>query len=169
MNNRLFESWGIGNIDIGYIFIVMTIVMLLLIALTAWQMVTLQKWKKKYNSFMVGKRGTSLEKELLELCEDTKELRSTSEENARRIKDLYRRHQTTYQKLGIVKYDAFKEMGGKLSFCLVLLDEQNNGFILNSVHSSDGCYSYTKRVKEGKCDILLGNEEQIALDKAIGK
>lgn len=60
-------------------------------------------------------------------------------------------------------------MGGKLSFSLALLDENNNGFILNSVHSTEGCYTYTKEIKNGECAISLGEEEQQALDMAIGK
>jgi len=73
-----------------------------------------------------------------------------------------------YQKCGIVKYDAFKQMGGKLSFSLALLNRKNDGFVLNSVHSSDGCYTYTKEIKDGKSDISLGEEEQQALALAIG-
>ena len=67
----------------------------------------------------------------------------------------------------MVKYDAFKQMGGRLSFSLALLDENNNGFILNSVHSSDGCYSYTKEIKNGGCEISLGEEEEQALKIAM--
>ena len=74
---------------------------------------------------------------------------------------------STRQKLGLVKYDAFKEMGGKLSFTLALLDENNNGFLMNSVHSSDGCYSYTKRVKNGDSEIALSNEEKVAIERAM--
>ena len=59
-------------------------------------------------------------------------------------------------------------MGGLLSFSLAMLDEENNGFILNSVHTSDGCYTYTKEIHEGKCELELGNEERLALEKAIG-
>ena len=44
---------------------------------------------------------------------------------------------------------------------------RNNGFILNSVHSPDGCYSYTKEIKNGECEISLGEEEQKALDMAM--
>ena len=75
----------------------------------------------------------------------------------------------TFQKVGLVKYDAFQEMGGKLSFSLALLNRKNNGFVLNSVHSSDGCYTYTKEIKEGKSDISLGEEEEQALMMAIGR
>ena len=76
--------------------------------------------------------------------------------------------ESTFQKVGIIKYDAFNQMGGKLSFSLALLNENDDGFILNSVHSSDGCYSYTKIIKNGKCDINLGEEEKQALDMAMG-
>ena len=77
--------------------------------------------------------------------------------------------QRTYQKMGLIKYDAFHEMGGKLSFSLAMLDMRNNGFIINSVHSSEGCYSYTKEIKLGQCAIDLGAEEAEALSIAMGE
>ena len=68
-----------------------------------------------------------------------------------------------------MKYDAFSQMGGQLSFSLALLDENDNGFILNSVHSTEGCYTYTKEIKHGECSIELGDEEKKALNIAIGE
>ena len=68
-----------------------------------------------------------------------------------------------------MKYDAFNEMGGKLSFALVLLDKENNGFVMNAMHSREGCYTYIKEIINGESFIALGNEEQEALDKALGK
>ena len=59
-------------------------------------------------------------------------------------------------------------MGGLLSFSLALLDENNNGFIVNSVHSAEGCYTYTKEIRNGTCKLELGNEEKVALDQAMG-
>ena len=95
-------------------------------------------------------------------------MKDQSEKNRKDIRTLYKKMESAYQKLGIVKYDAFNQMGGKLSFCLALLDENNNGFVLNSVHSTDGCYSYTKTIKNGECRLDLGKEEQKALEKALG-
>lgn len=71
--------------------------------------------------------------------------------------------------MGIVKYDAFSQMGGQLSFCIALLDENDNGFIINSVHSTEGCYTYTKEIKNGECKITLGTEEAEAMAIAMGK
>lgn len=59
-------------------------------------------------------------------------------------------------------------MGGQLSFSIVLLNENNSGFIINSVHSTEGCYSYSKEIENGQCSILLGEEEKQALDMAMG-
>lgn len=59
-------------------------------------------------------------------------------------------------------------MGGNLSFVLALLDYTNSGFILNSVHSREGCYIYTKIVDKGQTEVLLGTEEKEALDQALG-
>ena len=72
----------------------------------------------------------------------------------------------TFQKVGLVKYDAFNEMGGKLSFSLALLNETNDGFVLNAVHSREGCYTYVKEIVGGNSIIVLADEEQEALDMA---
>ena len=129
---------------------------------------SISKMKKKYKSFMKGKSAKSLEDEIVGLFEDNKFIKSSIEKNKKDIRTLYKNMESTFQKMGVVKYDAFNQMGGKLSFCLALLDENNNGFIINSVHSTEGCYSYTKAVKLGESDIPLGKEEKEALDMAMG-
>ena len=96
-------------------------------------------------------------------------MKVTVDKNKKDIRKLFHNMEYTYQKCGIVKYDAFQQMGGKLSFSLALLNERNDGFILNSVHSSDGCYSYTKEIIGGECKISLGEEEESALKLAMGE
>ena len=73
----------------------------------------------------------------------------------------------SYQKIGIVKYDAFKEMGGKMRFAYAMLNDFNDGFIINSIHSKDGCYSYIKEIIKGESYIPLGDEEAEALEMAM--
>lgn len=74
----------------------------------------------------------------------------------------------TFQKVGMVKYDAFNEMGGKLSFSLALLDQKNDGFIINAVHSREGCYTYIKEIIDGNSVLVLAEEEKEALNIAMG-
>ncbi|MDD6734569.1 MAG: DUF4446 family protein [Lachnospiraceae bacterium] len=167
MNQSLMNQIGLGNLDISYLFIILFVLIIILSAITVWQLLENRKLKKKYEKFLQGKNAKSLESQIIQICEEQQYLRDTTDKNSRNISRLFKKHESAFQKIGIVKYDAFKEMGGKLSFCLALLDENNNGFVLNSVHSSDGCYSYTKRIRAGECDILLGDEEKRALEKAI--
>src|SRR5699024_12182945 len=66
--------------------------------------------------------------------------------NEEKIQNIYKKMESHYQKVGIVKYDAFHEMGGNLSFALTMLDENDNGWIFNAMHSREGCYTYIKEV-----------------------
>ena len=73
----------------------------------------------------------------------------------------------TYQKVGIVKYDAFPDVGGRLSFALAMLDESDSGFVLNAIHGRDGCYTYIKEIVKGESYVALGQEEKEALRQAV--
>lgn len=167
MNSNFLNMVGLGGIDAGYLLLGLGIACVLLLILIIVAFVQISSFKKKYKKFMLGKDGANLEKDIMTLYEDNKYIKLNVSQNRDDIKALFKRHESTYQKLGLVKYDAFKEMGGKLSFALVLLDENNNGFLINSVHSSDGCYSYTKRIKDGDSEIALSNEEKVAVERAV--
>lgn len=169
MSSALLESLGLGFIDIAYILIGMLGLILILFILVIVQIIRISKLKKRYEKFMQGKNAKSLEKDIIALFEDNRMMKTISEKNKKDIRILYQNMKYSFQKCGIVKYDAFQQMGGNLSFSLALLTEENDGFILNSVHSSEGCYSYTKEIKKGECDINLGEEEKEALKIAIGE
>lgn len=167
MQSELLKSIGLGNIDIAYLFIGILAVMLIMLVVIILQIVKTNKLKKRYDKFMLGKESKSLEKEIVGLFEDNRFLKVSCEENKKDIRKLYRNMEVAYQKVGIVKYDAFREMGGLLSFSLAMLNDKNDGFIMNSVHSTDGCYSYTKEIRNGESNISLGEEEKKALEKAM--
>ena len=65
------------------------------------------------------------------------------------------------------KYDAFDDVGGKISFVLALLDKNNTGIILNAVHSRDNCFLYLKEIVKGESYMMLSQEEVEALRKAV--
>lgn len=168
-NNIVLNIGGIGIsfMDILYFLIGIMVFCIILFITVIIQIVKANKLKKKYEKFMQGKEVKSLEKEIVGLIEDIIYLKTSSDKNRKDIRSLYKNLELSYQKMGIVKYDAFKQMGGQLSFSLCLLNDKDNGFIINSVHSTDGCYSYTKEIFNGECKISLGEEEQQALEQAI--
>lgn len=167
MNSNFLNVIGLGSVDIGYLLLALLIINMILLILIIVAFLQINKFTKKYKKFMMGKNASSLEKDIMTLYEDNTFIKANVEKNKKDIAELFEKHKTTFQKMGLVKYDAFKEMGGKLSFTLALLDENNNGFLLNSVHSSDGCYSYTKRIKNGDSAITLSNEEKVAVERAM--
>lgn len=169
MNSNILQSIGLGNLDIAYLFLILLVFIVVLFIIIILQMKKLNRLQKRISKFMTGKDAKSLEKDIVGLYEDNKFLKINVDKNKKDIRTLYKNMEHAFQKIGLIKYDAFQQMGGKLSFSLALLDENNNGFILNSVHSTEGCYTYTKEIKSGECVISLGEEEQQALDMAIGE
>lgn len=169
MNSTIFEKMGLGNLDLGYLIIGTIVLSTVLLILVIIQIRKLSKLNGKYKKFMQGKTAKSLETDIMELYEDNNYIKKAVEKNQKDISILSEKLTSAFQKVGLVKYDAFQHMGGKLSYSLVLLDENNNGIILNSVHSAEGCYSYTKEIVAGESTILLGAEESQALKMAMNK
>ncbi len=164
MNKGILSSIGIDpEILILVLFVLFVILLVMLISL-------LMKYSQlitSYNMFMRGSKAESLEAEIGALFNDIATLKTSTDKNKRDIKKIIENLHECYQRVGIVKYDAFKEMGGKLSFSVALLNDNKTGFIINSVHSSDGCYVYTKEIVDGECAITLGEEEKKALMLAL--
>lgn len=149
-------------------FAIMAGVMLILFILLIINMVKTTKLRKKYESFMVGKDAKSLEDNLIKRINQVEEVVASEKRNEENIEKIFNNLKFTFQKVGMVKYDAFNEMGGKLSFSLALLDQKNNGFIMNAMHSREGCYTYIKEIIDGNSVIVLAEEEKEALNIAMG-
>lgn len=161
---ELFNSSGI---DAGYVIIGMAGVLVVFFILLIVSMVKIHNMRISYNNFMEGENGRSLEKTIIDKFTAIDTLENSVNEINTQINEINRILATTYRKISLVKYDAFKEIGGRLSFVLVMLTEENNGFILNSMHSSrEGCYTYAKEVINGEAFVILSEEEQQALDEA---
>ena len=161
---EILEQFGI---DLGYVVMGMAGVIFIMFIMLVITMAKNSSLRKKYNIFMAGENGKNLEKAILDKFAAIDTLENNVEDIYRKIQGINGQLTTAYQKIGIVKYDAFKEIGGKLSFVLVLLTEDDNGFILNSMHSTkDGCYTYAKEVVGGEAFVILYEEEQQALEEA---
>lgn len=166
MESSFFESIGL-DLDPGVLFTLMFVLILILLSITFVLIAKYSRIKTSYDVFMSGRDAVSMEEAIMNLFDDISMLKSVSDKNRKDIGLIIDDLKETYQRVGIVKYDAFKEMGGKLSFSIALLNDNKTGFILNSVHSSDGCYVYTKEIIDGESPISLGDEEKKALMLAL--
>ena len=165
MENSILNNIGF---DPGFLIIGLSVLNLISLIVTIICLSLYKKLYRRYDMFMRGKDAETLEDTILDLMDEAAFLRSEDRANKDLIESMEEQVKAGYQKTGIVKYNAFKGMGGNLSFVIALLDDNNTGFVLNSVHSREGCYLYMKDVVEGKTEVLLGSEEKEALERALG-
>ena len=165
MENSLLNNLAF---DPAFLIIGLAVLTLVCMIITLVCFTQYRKLYRRYDIFMRGKDAETLEDTILDLLDETAVLQTSDRESRDQLKSLTRQVRASYQKIGIVKYNAFKGLGGNLSFVIALLDDNNSGFILNSVHSREGCYLYMKDVEKGSTDVLLGAEEKEALEMALG-
>ena len=142
----MINFFDLFSVDTLYIVLGLAGVSLITLILAIVALCKAAKLKKKYRSFMEGADGKSIESLIHEHLDEIESIRTVGEKNSAAVKDIYEKMQYTFQKVGIVKYDAFHEMGGKLSFALCMLDKVNNGYIINVMHSNNGCFATLKRL-----------------------
>lgn len=164
MESKLLELIGI---DPAYLFIFLFVLIVILFILNISINMKYNRLKRSYTSFMRGKDGKTLERSILDKFDEFDEVSKVVRKNSADIKTLFQEMKGNYQKAGIVKYDAFNEMGGNLSFSLALLDGNNSGWVINSMHTRDGCYTYVKEIVRGESYIELAEEEVQALKQAM--
>ena len=159
MESSIFDAIGI---DPGIILIFVLGVLLIVLVYMIKISMKMSRFIKKYKMFMRGMDGASLERAFAARFNQMDLLEENSRNHMEEIRKIKEVQNITLNKVAIVKYDAFKEMGGKLSFALAMLDKENNGFVMNAIHSSDGCYTYVKEIVKGESYVVLGEEEKEA-------
>lgn len=164
MTDSILNQLGFDPV---FIIIGMAVIIIILLIVVIVGIFKMKKLYRAYDVFMRGKDAETLEDNILDQIEEIRKLKAEDKANKDAIRKVNKMLSKTYQKSGIVKYDAFKGMGGKLSFCLTLLNRDNTGFIINSVHAREGCYTYLKEVESGKTTIVLSEEEKESLEKAL--
>ncbi|MBS5336734.1 MAG: DUF4446 family protein [Veillonella sp.] len=125
--------------------------------------------KKKYDFFMQGENGASLERklsvEVSEIRDAAKGLETMMTEQAA-IRNI---QSNTIQKIGFIKYNAFENIGNDLSFALTLLDGNNNGICISSIYGRNESRIFSKPIVKGKSLVSLSQEELESLNEALGE
>ena len=123
---------------------------------------------KRYQQFMkkLG-NGRNIEEDLENYMYRVEKVEKQNADIISFCKGLEEDVTTCIQKIGIVRYNAFKDTGSDLSFALAMLDEKNNGVVLNGIYSREMSNIYAKPVENGKSKYTISEEEQEAIDRAI--
>jgi len=125
------------------------------------------KINKRFDLLLENGKIKDLKDVLFKQIDKTKSQEETINEVIARVKNLENISEKTFQKLGVVRFNPFANVGGNQSFAIALLDRQNNGFVISSLFIKEGSRVYAKAIKNGKSEHSLSTEEQEALKRAM--
>lgn len=150
--------------------IVVAVINILLLILYICNQVKLRKINKNYKSFMkkLG-NGNNIDEMLKKYIDRVEEVNEKNEEIMKYCNRLDKDISLCIRKVGMVRYSAFKDTGSDLSFALALLNDNNDGVLLNGIYSREMSNIYAKQVKEGKTNSKLTEEEKQALEIALNQ
>ena len=150
--------------------IIILLISVLSIILLILNHLKLTKIKNEYSEFMkkLG-NGKNIDENLKVYMDRVQKVEDLNKEIIQYCESLDKTVDTCIQKIGIVRYNAFKDVGSNLSFTLALLNNNNNGVVLSGIYSRDNSNIYAKPIKDGKSEYILSDEEKEAIEKAINE
>ncbi len=143
-------------------------IIILIFILYIINIIKLSKIRKEYKKFMekVGKGG-NIEEILDKHIEKINKTVAKNDELEKFCVKIDTDIKNCIQKVGIYRYNAYKDTGSDLSFTLAMLDEKNNGVVLNGIYSRDMSNIYAKPVENGNSPYKMTEEENEAVRRAM--
>jgi hypothetical protein len=163
MDSSILQKIGI---DPAYILIVMIVLIIALFVLVFILMGNIKSRNKQIKRLLSGTQVGDLEDIIMKRFAEMDAVKNNSKRLTKEHKEIKSNLSSCVSKISLVKYNAFEGMGGNLSFALALLDSDNNGVVLNCMHSREGCFNYAKEIIGGEAYVALSDEEKEAIDKA---
>ncbi len=160
MNN--FNEQIFNNNYMNYILIFCAIIFVILIIYVIFLNIFFIKLKKRINKFMKSD-DNNLEETILNYSNKVNTIDNKYEKISKDIDNINLKLKSCIQKIGIIRYNPYEEMGSDLCFTLSLLDENNNGVVLNSIHARESCYTYAKPIIGLTSKYKLSEEEEKAI------
>ena len=150
-----------------FLFILLVAVIILFV-LYIISVANLKMLRVSYSKFMnkLG-NGNNLEEMMKEYIKRVNTVEAKNEEIISYCKVIDENIKRCSQKIGLVRYNAFKDTGSDLSFTLAILDDYNNGVVLNGIYARDSSNIYAKPVENGQSKYVLSNEEKEAINRAM--
>lgn len=162
---EIMGNWIVENIKI--IIIILTVAYLCGLILLFVNIRRLSKMTKIYRTLTKGSQSRNLEEII---CIQTDKLEEALAKNTlfnARITELERLAKRSLQKVELLRFNAFNDMGGDLSFALALLNQQGDGIVLSSIYGREDARTYAKAVKNGQGSHTLSIEEQKVIAAAL--
>ena len=157
------------NENLLSIVVVLTILVAVLLLVSMAALFSVCRLKKRYELFTGAKRRPdyNMELQFTKFHQEAQMLEKKWTELETTVSDMQQRLSQCVQKVGVVRYNPFDEVGGNLCYAIALLDASDNGVVLNGIHSRTGSFTYAKPIELGVSEYILSAEEQQALDLAL--
>jgi len=104
-------------------------------------------------------------KNIKQLLSQFKDLKEGFKKISNKMEELNKNNKFSIQRIGIVRFNPFKESGGDQSFSIALLDGNKNGVVITSLYGREGNRIFAKPIKKGKSEYLLTEEEKEAIEQ----
>lgn len=160
---------GIASIDAhpSVLLFILIVVSLVLIMLVAWLLVTFKRFRLRYENVSYAAEAGDLAEIIVRQSEDIRRLRDDLALVERAENQLGKSLAAAIQKVALVRFDAFDDVGGKLSFAAALLNDQGDGVVISSINGRQESRIYAKPVKGGESIYNLSVEEKEAIGQAL--
>lgn len=153
--------------NLQYVLLTMTVMILMALLVFININIKLAKMNKRYRKMMQGMEGENLEKLLISHIEEVKQVVRKVDglsEDCRRLENIAK---DCVQKVALVRFNAFEDVGSDLSFAIAFLDSYNNGIVISSIYGRNEFRTYSKPIVSGNSTYLLTEEEKQALAQAM--
>ena len=157
-----------GFFGSNILMIIILVINVLIFILYVLSNIKLSKLRKNYSDFMMklGK-GENIDVMLKDYVSQVQDIKQENKEIEKYCAVLENKENKCLQKIGLVRYNAYKDTGSNLSFAVAILDEENSGIVLNGIYARDSSNIYCKNIEKGESPYALSKEEKEAIYKAI--
>lgn len=149
-----------------YLALISTILSVLLLITAVWQALKLHRLDRVRREFFASGLGKDLEQILIDQNRAITKIHQDLKEQDDSLTRLYKDNRNNIQKIGFLRFNPFDDAGGNISFVLALLDAQDEGVVISSLHGREGTRMYAKAVKAGRSESKLTEEEEQAIREA---
>lgn len=126
----------------------------------------LRQMRQQWKDLLTGSTGASLEAQLAEHLTERRRLQASVDALEQKAQTLEKKTSASVRYIGMVRYDAFADVGATQSWSLAFYDEQGNGAVISCLYGRTDCRVYSKILEGGKADRNLTGEEQAAIEAA---
>jgi len=155
------------NLYLPYFILFLLLLNLILLVIFFSQRGKINRLNRKYEEMMGEGQDVSLEAHLLAMSRELNRLNAELTKLMTQAEELERRLKKSIQKVGIVRFNAFDDVGSDLSFAVALLDEEDNGVVLTGIYGRDSVHTFAKPLSRGKSTYRLSAEEIEAVQRAV--